>query len=131
MDTKDSRIPFTIGDQIKAARKSQNITQQELADRIGISRAQLGQWETKSRNPRMKNLSKIASALGMDTEDLIHYLDSKTPMEQLQEELQRDPVGFKINAINLLLQGLSDEGLKKALSYIARLIEEGGENVRQ
>lgn len=43
-------------------RKSLNLTQQQLADRIGVPQPTIACWETGNGNITMKNMEKIAHA---------------------------------------------------------------------
>lgn len=47
------------------ARKSQNITQKELAARTGITQADLSRIENGTRNPSLNMMKRIAKGLGM------------------------------------------------------------------
>lgn len=53
---------------IKELCKLQGITQQELADRIGISRPAMSQ--RMCNNPNLSSLEEIAQALGVSVRDL-------------------------------------------------------------
>lgn len=61
---------MTIGQRIKAARLSAGMTQQELADKLGISFVGVSQWENDKRNPKRETLDKIAKVLGVRRRDL-------------------------------------------------------------
>ena len=54
-----------ISDKIKTLRKAKGLTQQDLADAIGILRPTLGGYETGRRNPRLPDLQKIANYFGV------------------------------------------------------------------
>jgi len=47
------------------ARISQNITQQELSNRTGITQSDISRIENGTRNPSLAMLKRIASGLGM------------------------------------------------------------------
>lgn len=47
------------------ARRRQNITQQQLADRTGIDRADISKLENGNANPSLKLLKRLADGLGM------------------------------------------------------------------
>lgn len=47
------------------ARVEQNLTQKELADRIGLDQADISKLENGTRNPSLKMLKKLANGLGM------------------------------------------------------------------
>lgn len=48
---------------IKKLRASKSITQQDLADSLGISRSAIAMWETGKSNPCADELPEIAKAL--------------------------------------------------------------------
>lgn len=47
------------------ARNSQNITQKELAERTGITQADISRIENGTRNPSLAMVKRIAAGLGM------------------------------------------------------------------
>ena len=51
-------------EQIVKARKEQNITQEELAKRIGTQKSNISRLESGNYNPSLDLLIKIADALG-------------------------------------------------------------------
>lgn len=62
---------MTIGERIRAARKKAGLTQNELAEKLGISPTGVGQWETGRRTPKIESIKKIASVLEIPFETLI------------------------------------------------------------
>lgn len=128
---KDVQLPISVGSQIKAARKDQKLTQAELAEKVGVDRVQIGQWESKKRNPRTKNFNKIAEALNMSPEELMNY---KTPgrkkYDEMVDEMNANPLTFRIETINILLQGLSEKGLDAVLKSTVDIINMGGDYLR-
>jgi len=54
---------MTVGEKIKQIRKDKGLTQDDLAKKLGISRAAMGQFEKESSHPRIRTLQKIADAL--------------------------------------------------------------------
>lgn len=57
---------MTIGERIREARKNAGLTQKELGNKIGVSGALIGQYETGIRNPKIETLQKICNAIGVD-----------------------------------------------------------------
>lgn len=57
---------MSIGKQIIKARKEFNLTQEQLAQKIGVDTAMIGRWETDRAKPFQKSLEKLAKALGKD-----------------------------------------------------------------
>ena len=56
---------------ITLARMAAGLSQQELADLLGVSRTQEQRWEYGYNRVRAYTLSRIADALGVDVNDLI------------------------------------------------------------
>ena len=51
-----------IGTRIRAARRERGLTQDDLADQVGVSRSAVAQWETGRTGQITGNLSRIADA---------------------------------------------------------------------
>lgn len=58
-----------VGKRIRDFRKSANLTQKQLGEKIGVSGAMIGQYETGVRNPKRETLERIADALGVHVFD--------------------------------------------------------------
>lgn len=56
---------------LKAARVNANMTQQELADKLGVSRHSLSTWETGRVKVSRRTLLAISSLTGCDVDDFI------------------------------------------------------------
>lgn len=54
-----------IGEKIKTARISANMTQAELAEKLGVAYQNIGQLESGKRKPKLETIQKIADALGV------------------------------------------------------------------
>jgi XRE family transcriptional regulator, regulator of sulfur utilization len=59
------------GDKVRDLRKERGWSQQELADRAGISMQTVSNLETSRHVPGIVTLSKIAGALGVPLPDLL------------------------------------------------------------
>lgn len=62
---------MSIGDEIRRCRHIKGITQDELAEKIGISRNYISDLENNRYMPSVKTLSKIAIVLQMDLNFLL------------------------------------------------------------
>lgn len=49
---------MTMADRIQALRKAKGISQEELADRIGVSRQAISKWESEQSNPDSPEVTK-------------------------------------------------------------------------
>ena len=55
----------TIGYKLKTLRKGQKMTQQYVADKVGITRATLSNYEINRRTPDLRTLRKLAECFGV------------------------------------------------------------------
>lgn len=55
----------TVGDRIRHARKGLGMTQQELAESVGVTRNTVIKWESNRMTPRDRQVRNIATALNM------------------------------------------------------------------
>lgn len=78
---------MSLGERIRAARKAAGLTQVEAARRANIAVNTLRLYEAGKRQPRIKQLYAIASALDTTPEVLLGLDDV---MRQIQEETQVD-----------------------------------------
>ena len=61
-----------LGKRIQELRKQKNWSQSDLADKVGISYAQIGRYETKEAQPPAVVLNKMANALDTSVDYLIN-----------------------------------------------------------
>lgn len=66
---------FDVVKAIVEARISQNLTQQQLAERTGINQADISKLENGTRNPSLKLLKRLAD--GMDMVLRIEFIPKK------------------------------------------------------
>lgn len=59
-----------IGEKIRYYRKKQKITQEQLGERIGASKARISNYETGYRSPQQDDLFALAEALNISINDL-------------------------------------------------------------
>ena len=63
---------YVTGGAIKALREARNLTQAELADKIGVSSKTVSKWETAKGLPDITLLQPLASALGVSVIELMN-----------------------------------------------------------
>jgi transcriptional regulator with XRE-family HTH domain len=64
-------IPMSVGKVIAELRTERDLTQAQLADKVGVSQSYLARWESGKVLPRPRALKQIARALGVDAEELV------------------------------------------------------------
>ena len=70
-DTTGATTPTTMGRRIAETRRSLELTQQDLADRVGVSPQAVSKWETDGSLPDVALLSPLAKTLGLDLDALV------------------------------------------------------------
>ena len=62
---------MTLGEQIKTRREAALITQQELAEAVGVDRSLIARYETGMRIPPLMHAVGIAKVLGTTVDELL------------------------------------------------------------
>lgn len=93
-----------LGLRIKYLRKSQNITQEKLAELINMDITSLSKIETGRNYPQPDTLEKISNALGVEVFNLFTFAENLSAKDYL-------------DAINKNLQILKDNEEKMKLLY--------------
>lgn len=62
---------MTLGQNIQNARKAKGMSQEALAEKIGVSRQALGKWEKDTALPGLDNLQALAAELGTGVDALL------------------------------------------------------------
>lgn len=80
----------TLGKRIIELRKAKNMSQSDLADKIGLSYTQIGRYETKGVQPPAEILKKIADILDSSMDFLVNgTTDEKAKASLKDAELIR------------------------------------------
>ena len=59
---------------LRELRENAVLTQDELAEKVGVTPAAISHWETGSKRPRAKNIRGLAAALGVTPQDILAAL---------------------------------------------------------
>ncbi|HAV3169967.1 TPA: helix-turn-helix domain-containing protein [Acinetobacter baumannii] len=66
----------TLGTRLKNQRKSKKLTQQQVADAIGVSKTSVIYWEKDENLPKHDSLMALAQILGVTSDYLLHGKES-------------------------------------------------------
>ena len=73
-----------IGKNLQKLRKMMNLTQEALAEKVGVARQTIAKWETEESTPDLEMSGKLASVLEVSLDDLVNApedeLDSRPGM---------------------------------------------------
>lgn len=84
---------MNFGDNLKKLRKVKKISQEELADKIGVSRQSVSKWECGDAYPEMSNILILCTIFNCKINDLIH--ENFIDFDSLDEEIKMSVVKFK------------------------------------
>ncbi len=73
---------MTMGQRIAQLRKTKGLSQEELAELVGVSRQAVSKWELDEAQPEASKIILLAQALGVTTDQLL-----------LGEEADQQPTG--------------------------------------
>ncbi|WP_035571563.1 helix-turn-helix domain-containing protein [Halonatronum saccharophilum] len=128
-------------ERIRKLRKENKLTQQQLADKIGVGRATIAGYETKGKEPGYDTLSKLAEIFNVSVDYLLGRTDNKQNPgsntkipDGVKELLSDEESKFIVDLLNkesvqLYLRearGASDEDLATAVRVL-KAVREGKE----
>ena len=73
--------PADMGIRIRDVRRERGLTQDQLANAVGVSRSAVAQWETGRAGQVTGNLTRIAAVLEVGVEFLMYGDDKRGPAE--------------------------------------------------
>ena len=110
MDTGNKRtfIDVYLGNTIKNIRKSLNITQKQLAEKVGVSYQQICKYENIIDSVKPSILVKIADAFGLSVNDLMPQKVNKLSVSDNRAEFKKT----KINKNNNKLENIKKTNIR-------------------
>lgn len=73
----------TLGERITHFRTMRHMTQEQLSERVGVSRQAISKWERGEANPDLYNVQALARALGVRIDDLVSGIeDTREPRQE-------------------------------------------------
>lgn len=81
----------TLGKRIAALRREKGMTQEELAEKLGVSPQAVSKWENGQSCPDISLLPKLAATFGVTTDLLLTgEQDTTPPVQMLPPEKRKD-----------------------------------------
>lgn len=96
----------TLGNRIQEIRKSKKITQEELAEKLGVTPQAVSKWETDNSYPDIDLLVEIADLFNYTVDELLGRKNNDTRI--LSDDIQKD-----INKMLLKVRITSEEDDEK------------------
>lgn len=113
-----------FGENLKLIRKSRKISQEDLAEKLGVSRQSVSKWETGENYPSMQNIMCLCTIFKCQINELVH--EDFVDINFLDDEIKMSIVKFKkdeqrkMKSITKLIYVISN--IFKHISIIAIVI---------
>lgn len=104
---------MNFGQNLRNLRKSRNISQEELAERVKVTRQSVSKWETGEAYPEMNNILELCKIFHCHINDLVN--DNILDIDSLDEDVKMSAVKFKKEKQNQM------KGISKVLSLIGKI----------
>lgn len=124
---------MTIADRIQSLRKQKGMSQEELADKIGVSRQAVSKWESEQSTPDLDKVVIMSELFEVTTDYLLKGIepvsvnDHKTMADVVDEKILNEKNGRRAKSIlKWVLIGLGAFLTIDAISLIVFLILNGG-----
>ncbi len=95
-------VVMSLGKFIYQRRKHLRMTQEQLADRLHVSKSAVAKWETDGGVPDRDNLYRLADILGVTVNDLYRIIENP----------RFEDIDFKINITPEIISVLESYGYK-------------------
>jgi transcriptional regulator with XRE-family HTH domain len=83
MDRRHAKLRSRLGSRLRELRRSQHLSQEQLAARAGLSYKFIGEIERGTGNPTVDTLAVLADALGVDAPYLLGDPPGRQPAGKL------------------------------------------------
>ena len=84
---------MTIADRIQSLRKSKGMSQEELADRIGVSRQAVSKWESEQATPDLEKVVIMSEIFEVTTDYLLKGIE---PVKTDEHKTMADVIDQKV-----------------------------------
>lgn len=102
-----------FGENLQNLRKSKKMSQEQLAEKVNVSRQSVSKWERGESYPSMNNIMTLCDIFHCKLNDLVH--EQITDFNLLDEEIKMNVVKFEKEKQSKM------KGLSKAIYILARI----------
>ena len=78
---------MNIADRIQHLRKAKGISQEELADKVGVSRQAVSKWESEQSTPDLEKIIILSNYFGVTTDYILKGIEPTNDNDQSNNEL--------------------------------------------
>ena len=76
---------MTLGESIRDLRKQNNMSQEQLAEKLGVSRQSVSLWEKDATQPTIDNIITLSDIFGVTVDDLLKSNEAITAAEKPEQ----------------------------------------------
>lgn len=109
-------------ERLRQARKDKALSQQELGDRVGVTRGVIANWESDNYEPSASTLRRVSEALDVTTDWLLGLVDT-----QEQNLMESDLAPAERQLVEMYRKGRLPPFIQQRLLKAAGLSAEPGE----
>ena len=114
---------MTLGEMIRAKRDERDMTQQELADILHVTRQTVSRWESGSRCPDLILSKKIADVFGISLDELLSNsdVDSYVPRKTTSPDIRKMLAAIFVIVLSVwfMVYAIADQGTVFAVISLA------------
>ena len=110
---------MSLGENLQFLRKKENITQEQLAEQLNVSRQSVSKWESDSAYPEMDKLLQLCNLMHCSMDELVQkeisqvYIEDKADYDNHFNEFSK----YVSLAVGIILFGLSVMNLIYGINY--------------
>ena len=108
-------MDYLISNKLKDIRKNNNITQEQLAEKLDISRSKVSSWETNKRDMSITEAIKLADIYKVSLDNLFetNNINEKEYLEISNKFLKNKEISLKekIRIIELIKSSLKNQNI--------------------
>lgn len=115
LDLDYKQAPDALAQQIRATRARVNLTQDELATKLGVSQQSVAKWELGTAAPRGQNRAALTNVLGLTFDGPVGEVQTVQPATIASELLQAELIIVTMyNALTVEQKGMMQAQLVEA-----------------
>lgn len=111
---------MSFGNRLKQLRLSKSLTQQQLADILKLSKANISKYESNSVEPNIETLKLLSSMFNVSIDYLLGQTEK--PLNIISKKSQTQTLDIKKGHLLKNYEKLNDDGKNKLLDYSEDLI---------
>lgn len=115
---------MSFSENLKKFRTQKGLSQQKLAELVGVSQTAIYNWEKGERTPKMDAITKIADVLGVKLNDLI---PTDQAIDWFFERVEENRIIREYNALDTAIKDnldkMNESAKKKVYDYTEDLIQ--------